>query len=106
MARSSANVLVARFACCTLSATDPGIDGDLATGFCAGIWSRAFDDAGNFVAERERQRATGADIEFLAVAEQEEAILHMQIGMADAAALNSHQDLGALRTWRIHNGLA
>ena len=56
----------------------------------------AFDHAGDLVAERERQRAALAHVELLAVAEREIAVLHVQVGMADAAALDAHQHLAAL----------
>ena len=40
--------------------------------------------------ERERQGASGADVELLVAAEGEIAILQVQIGMAHAATLNAH----------------
>ena len=70
MARRGADVLVARFARRALPAADPGIDRDLGAGLCIGIRAGAFDRTGDLVAEREGQRAPGAHVEFLAVAER------------------------------------
>jgi hypothetical protein len=106
MTGSRANVLVTHFARSALPATDPGIHGDLGTGFCIGIRSRAFDRTGNFVAERERQRAPGADVEFLVATQRKVTILHVQVGMADATSLDPHQDLGALRLRDVNGGFA
>ena len=58
---------------------------------------RALDYAGDLVAKRERQRAARADVEPFVVAEHEIAVLHVQVGMADAAALNAHQYFVAFR---------
>ena len=58
------------------------------------------------MAERERQRAAGSYVELLAVAEQEISVLHMQIGMADAAARDAHQHLGPLRVRGLDRGFA
>jgi hypothetical protein len=106
MTRSGANVLVTHFARRALPATDPGIYGELGTGFRIGIRSSAFDLTGNFVAERERQRASSADVEFLVATQRKVAILHMQVGMADATSLDPHQDLGALRVRYVNDGFA
>jgi hypothetical protein len=106
MTWSGANVLVTHFTRSALPATDPGIHGDPGAGFCIGIRSRAFDCTGNLVAERERQRAPSADVEFLVATQRKVTILHVQVGMADPTSLGPHQDLGALRSRYVHDGLA
>ena len=56
-----------------------------------GRFARAFDHAGDLMAERERQRASRATSSFLSSAEREIAVLQVQVGMAHAATLNAHQ---------------
>ena len=56
--------------------------------------------------ERERQGASGADVELLVAAEGEIAILQVQIGMAHAATLNAHQHFAAAWRWALDDGLA
>jgi hypothetical protein len=106
MTGSRANVLVTHFARSALPATDPGIYGDPGTGFCIGIRSCAFDRTGNFVPERERQRAPSADVEFLVATQRKVTILHVQVGMADPTSLDPHQDLGAVRSRYVNDGFA
>ena len=107
MAVGRAQIFLAGAAGRAGAAADPGIDRDLRAGLRArGVRSRALDHARDLVAERERQRAAGAHVERLAVAEREIAVLHVQVGMADAAALDAHQHLGALRLRAIDDGLA
>lgn len=106
MARRRADILVPKLAGGALSATDPWIDGDLRAGPCGGVRSHAFNDPGNFVSERKRQGASGAHVERFALAEFEKSILHMKVGVADAASRNPHQHFAALRTWRIDDGFA
>jgi len=106
MAWARANVLVTNLAGGALSATNPGIHGDLGAGFCTGVWPSAFDRACYFVAKRERQSASRADIESFVAAKRKVAILHVQVGMADAAPLDLHQDLGSSRLWSLYRGFA
>src|SRR5262245_37914285 len=98
MTRRAADILVTNLACCTLSATDPGIDGNGPPGFYCRVRSGGLDPAGNFVTKRERKRAPCANIELFFSTKQKITILHVQVGMADAATFNPDQHLGAL--WR------
>jgi hypothetical protein len=43
------------------------------------------------------ESASGADVELLVGAEGEVAVLHVQVGMANAAAFDAHQDFAAAR---------
>ena len=63
-------------------------------------------DAGDLVAEREWQRAARGDVELLVAAEREIAVLQMQVGMADAAALDAHQHFAAARGGAVDDGFA
>ena len=56
--------------------------------------------------ERERQRAAGADVQLLVVSEQKKAVLHVQVRVADAAALNPDEELRAVWLWTFDNGFA
>jgi hypothetical protein len=58
------------------------------------------------VAERERQFTPGTNIKLLSTAEGEVAVLHVQIGMADAAARDPHEDFRSSGLRRVHDGLA
>src|SRR6516162_2754797 len=95
--RRRADVLVADFAGGALAAADPRVDGDLAPGLDFRIRPGTFDCPGDLVPEREWQGAALPHVELFAVAEQKIAILHMQVGMADAAAGDTHQHFTALR---------
>jgi len=102
VAVGGAQVFLAGAAGRALAATDPRKHRNLGAGYCVGtdflgLRPGAFDSAGDLVAERERQRAPGAHVELLAVAEQEIAVLHVQVRMADAAAVDPHEHLAALR---------
>ena len=64
-------------------AADPRIDGNAAADDRGvGVGADAFDHAGDLMTERERQGASGADVELLVAVEGEIAILQVQIGMA------------------------
>ena len=107
MAVVRAEILLAGLAGRAFAAADPGIDRDR----CAelrvlGVGTGALDDAGDLMAEREGQRAARADVELLAVAEREIAVLHVQVGMAHAAALDAHQHLAAVRLRAVDDGFA
>ena len=106
MPRRLADVFIARLAGGALSATDPGIDRDLRADFGFCIRSRLFNHAGDFVSERKGQSATGAYVERFAVAQFKKSVLHVQIGMADAASRNPHQYFAALRARRVDHRLA
>src|SRR5579862_9801726 len=89
------------------AAADPGIHGDAAADRCAvGFVAGAFDHAGDFVSERERQSAILGDIEPPLAAELEITVLQMQVGMTHATTLDPYQHFAA--TWRrtIDHGLA
>src|SRR6185369_12655398 len=106
MARGCADVLVAGLAGRALAAADPRIDRNRRADFCLRIRPDGFDGAGDFMPEREGQGASGAHVELLAVAEHEIAVLHVQIGMADAAAMDAHQHFGAFGLRGLYHGLA
>ncbi len=107
MAVRGAQILLAAAARRASAATDPGIDRDAAAdGRAVGFVSRGFDHAGDLVSERERQRAVLGDVEPLVAAEQEIAVLQMQVGMAHAAALDAHQHFAAARRGAVDHGLA
>ena len=90
-----AQVLVAVAARRTFAAADPRIDRDLAPRRDVGLRTRCLDHAGDLMAESERQRAAGADVELPVGGELEEAVLDVQVGMADAAPLDAHQHFAA-----------
>src|SRR4029077_12558307 len=71
-----------------------------------GVRAGALDHAGDLVAEREGQGTSLGDVALLVAAEREVAVLHVQVGMAHAAALDPHQHLAAARLGRIDDGLA
>src|SRR5215470_10506239 len=107
VARRRADVLVAAAAGRTVAATDPRIDRDRRA------WRRRrgglagrLDRAGDLVAEGEWERATRAHVELLVFAELEIAVLHVQVRMAHAAAVDAHEDLRALRLRTVRDGLA
>jgi len=116
--RRSTDVLLAARASGTSAAADPGIDRDRAA--VLDIAARAagsincgrslragtLDHAGDLVAEREGQGAARSHVELLVVAEQEIAVLHVQVRMAHAAAMNADQNLGAGRFGAVDNRLA
>src|ERR1700722_1578327 len=106
MSRLGAEILVAVTARRANATTDPGIDGDPAPRRDVGLRTRRLDHAGDLVAEGERQRTAGADVELLVGGELEEAVLDMQVRMADAAPLDAHQHFAALRLRAIDHGLA
>src|SRR6185312_5432544 len=89
------DVFITDFTGCALPATDPRINGDLGPRLCARVGSATFNYARNLVAKCEGQSAPGAYIEFLAVAQQKKAILHVQVGVADATAVDPHENFSA-----------
>ena len=64
------------------------------------------DDAGDLVAERERQRHAARGVEPLAAAEIGIAVLDVQVGMAEPAAFDADQHFAALRLRRVDDGFA
>src|SRR5262245_29599855 len=106
MTRRGADILVANLACCALSATNPGIHGNMTPRFYGRIRSGAFDPAGNFVAERERKRTPRANIELFFSTERKIAVLHMQVGGANPATFDSDQYFGALRRRQVGHRFA
>src|SRR6185503_8215024 len=70
------------------------------------IGAGALDHARDLMAQRERQYAAFTHIERFAFAEREIAVLHVQVGMTDAAALDAYKHLAALRLRTIDNGFA
>ena len=106
MTRRRAQVLLAVTAGRASATADPWIDRDPPPRCDCGIGAGLLHHAGDLVAERERQRAAGADIEPLVAAELEVAVLHMQVGMAHAAAFDADQDFAPPRRRAIDDGLA
>src|SRR6202012_5779435 len=102
-----AEVLVAIGAVAALAAADPGKHRALLADQLPGhVRPDLVDDAGDLMAERERQGHAARGVELLAAAEIGVAVLDVQVGMAQAAALDAHQDLASLRFWRVDDGLA
>src|SRR5690242_2836315 len=102
-----AQVLLTAPAQRTCSAADPRIHRDAPADLCVGrIFARSLDNARDLMAERERQRTVLGDIEPLVATQRKITVLQMQVGMADAAALDPHQHFGAARFWRIDHRLA
>src|SRR5579875_3775229 len=93
---AGAKVFLAATARGTLAATDPRVDRDAAAGRCPfGLAARALNHAGDSMPKGDRQGAAGGHIEPLVAAEGEITVLHVQIGMADAAALDAHKNFAA-----------
>ena len=89
------------------AAADPGIDRDA----CAGRDAAASGPARSITPAISWPSVNGSvrparDVELLAVAEREIAVLHVQVGMADAAALDAHQHLAARGLGTVGDGLA
>ena len=103
--RRDTNILVTDLAGGALPAANPGIYGDLAARSYIGVRPNAFDFAGNFMTKRKRQRTPGANIKLLFTAECKVPILHVQVGVADAATFDPHQHLGALWPRYVHDRL-
>jgi len=97
----AADIFVAKPAGRALSATDPRINRDLTAGFYGRVRSGSFDPAGNFVAKRERKRTPRANIQLFSSTKHKITILHVQVGMADAATFDPDQHLGALWRWQV-----
>jgi hypothetical protein len=110
MARRGAQILLAVPARRTGAAADPGIHRNFAPSrrrrIRRHIGAGGFDRPGDLVAERERQRPPGRDIEPLVAGELEKAVLHVQVGMAHPAARDPHQYFGAAQCRAFHNGFA
>jgi len=90
MARRGADILFTDLARWTLATADPWKDRNSGSRFGAGVRTHTFYAAGDLVTKRERQCAAGADVEFLGIAEKKKTILHVQVGVADAAPLNTN----------------
>ena len=102
-----AEVFVAVGAVAALAAADPGeYRLLLADQVLRRIGADFVDDAGDLVAERERQRHAARGVELLAAAEIGIAVLDVQVGMAQPAAFDADQDFAALRLRRVDDGLA
>src|SRR4051812_1204712 len=61
------------------------------------------DDTCDLMPKGKRQRHAAGGIQSLPATEIGPAVLDMQIGMAQPAALDAHQDLAALRLRRLDN---
>src|SRR5262249_60019784 len=89
------------------TAADPRIDRDFAADEDAiGTFTRGFDDAGDFMPERERQGAILGDVEPFIAAEREIAVLDVQIRVTDPAAGYPNQNFGAARYRALGKRLA
>jgi len=58
------------------------------------------------VAERERQRHTARGVELLAATEVGVAVLDVQVGVAEAAALDADENFASLRLRCVDDGFA
>ena len=97
--RRVANILVTNLTGGASPTTDPGIYRNLAAGFYVCVRPCALDSTGNFMTKRERECTPGTNIKPFFVAEYKVTILHVQVGMTDAATFDPHQHLGALQSW-------
>src|SRR5260221_6566223 len=108
MTRRRAQILLAVPAGWAGAAADPRIDRDLAArrrdGIRRDLRSGAFDHACNLVAERERQGSARRNIQLLVADQSEKAVLHVEVGVADAASLDSHQHFAAARLRAVDDG--
>ena len=102
-----AEIFVAVETVAALAAADPGEHRLLrADQVLRNIGADFLDDAGDLVSQRERQRHAARGVELLAAAEIGIAVLDMQIGMAQPAALDADQHFPALRLRRLDDGFA
>jgi hypothetical protein len=102
-----AEVFVAVGAVAALAAADPGKHRALGADEARRrVGADLLDHARDLVPERERQRHASGGVELLAAAEIGIAVLDVQVGVAEAAALDAHQYFGALRLRRVDDGLA
>ncbi len=102
-----AEVLVAIGAVAALAAADPGEYRLLLSDqLLRGIGTDFIDDAGDLVAERERQRHAARGVEPLAAAQISIAVLDVQVRMTQTTAFNADQNFSALRLRRVDNGFA
>ena len=102
-----AEIFVAGAADSARAAADPRINRDApAYRRAFGLASGAFDHAGDFMPECERQNPAFGNVEPIVAAEREVAVLHMQVGMAHAASFDAHEHLAAVRRGAINNRLA
>src|SRR5664280_1534171 len=100
-----AEILVAIGAVAALAAADPGkYRLLLADQVLRSVGADFLDDAGDLVSQRERQRHAAGGIEPLAAAEIGIAVLDMQVGMAQPAALDADQDFLGRRLRRVDDG--
>jgi hypothetical protein len=106
MARRGADILLTHTARDALPATDPRVDCDLGAGLHVCVGAYALNEPGDLVTKCEGQSSSGLDVEFLAAAQQEVSILHVQVRMTDAATLDPHKDFGSLRPRYFDNRLA
>ena len=102
-----AEILVAIGAVAALTATDPRKNRfPAADQLFRNIGADFLDNPRDLVSERERQcRATGG-IEPLAAAEVGIAVLDVEVGVAEPAALDPDKNFLALRLRRLHDGFA
>src|SRR5690606_35132943 len=85
VAGDGAQVFVAAPADPAAAAAGPRVHGEVAANLDAvGFRSDGLDDAGDLVAERERQLASAAHVELLAVAEIEIAVMHVDVAVTHA----------------------
>ena len=102
-----AEILVAIGAVAALAAADPReyrLPGADQAAWNIGTDLR--DDAGDLVSQREGQGHAAGGVKFLAAAEIGVAVLDMQVGMAQPAALDPDQHFPGYRLRRLHDGFA
>src|SRR5690349_21037722 len=97
-----AEVLVAGETVAALATADPGkYRLLLADQILADLGADLIDHTGDLMAEREGERHAARGVELLAAAEIGIAVLDMQVGMTEPAALDADEDLFALRLRRF-----
>src|SRR5580698_11633782 len=100
-----AEIFVAGQTVAALAATDPrehGFPG--ADQALRNIRADFFDDARDFVTQRERQRHAAGGVELLAAAKIGITVLDMQIGMTQSAALDADENIASLRLRGLDDG--
>src|ERR1700716_2082866 len=102
-----AQIFVAIETVAALAAADPGEHRFFrADQLLRNVRADFLDDPGDLVTERKRQRHATRGVELLAAAEVGVAVLDMQVGMAQPATLDTHQDFLGQRLWRLDDGFA
>jgi hypothetical protein len=99
-------MLIARFAKCTTTTTDPGKDNpSIANAHIACIRADCDHRPGNLVAKRPRRLKRPSHIQFHVIAKVKIPVMQMHIAMAHTTASHLKHHLRALGTWQIAHNL-